>query len=161
MPPAHPAEKLLDWDLAIERFGRPRADTVVFTNGCFDILHRGHVEYLAFARSLGDRLLVGLNSDRSVRVLKGEGRPVNSVDDRAIVLASLESVSGVVVFDQDTPLELIRAVLPDVLVKGSDYSIDEVVGAREVEAAGGRVVLAPLVPGRSTTTLIQKTRSGQ
>jgi rfaE bifunctional protein nucleotidyltransferase chain/domain len=153
------SEKILDWDTAVERFGRPRTDTVVFTNGCFDILHRGHVEYLAFARSQGDRLLVGLNSDRSVQALKGDGRPVNPVDDRAIVIASLESVSGVVIFDQDTPAELIRAILPDVLVKGSDYSIEQVVGASEVEAAGGRVVLAPLVPGRSTTSLIQKART--
>lgn len=142
----------------VDEFGRPRHDRVVFTNGCFDILHRGHVEYLAFARELGDRLVVGLNSDRSVRVLKGEGRPINSVEDRAIVLAALESVSAVVVFDQDTPSELIRRLVPDVLVKGGDYSIEGVVGAAEVQEAGGRVVLAPLVPGLSTTNLLYRAK---
>lgn len=155
------AGKIVSRDEAVERFGPKRTDTVVFTNGCFDILHRGHVEYLAFARSLGDRLLVGLNSDRSVRQLKGEGRPVNPLDDRALVLAALESVSGIVVFDEDTPAALIGSLLPDVLVKGSDYSIGEVAGASEVEAAGGRVVLAPLVPGRSTSSLLQKAKSAR
>src|SRR5690606_27789852 len=113
---------------------------------------------LPISRSLGDHLLIGLNSDSSVRQLKGEGRPVNPVEDRALVLAALESVSGVVVFDEDTPAALVAAILPNVLVKGSDYSIEEVVGASEVEAAGGRVVLAPLVPGRSTTSPLQKAK---
>lgn len=154
------SSKVLSRDEAIAAFGAGRTDAVVFTNGCFDILHRGHVEYLAFARSLGDRLLVGLNSDASVTRLKGEGRPVNLVDDRAIVLAALESVSGVVVFEEDTPGALIAAVLPNVLVKGADYAEDDVVGAADVKAAGGRVVLAPLVPGRSTTSILQKAQSG-
>ncbi len=129
---------------------------LVFTNGCFDILHRGHVEYLAHARSLGDELLVALNSDASVRRLKGEGRPLNGEEDRAIVLAALESVNWVTVFDDDTPRALIASLLPDILVKGGDYTPETVVGAREVEAAGGRVVIAPLVPGRSTTNILRR-----
>ena len=148
--------KIRSPDELLREFGRPRHDTVVFTNGCFDILHRGHVEYLAYARALGDRLVVGLNSDRSVRALKGPGRPVNPLDDRAAVLAALESVDAVVAFDDDTPRDLIAALLPDILVKGGDYAPDQVVGAAEVEAAGGRVVIAPLVPGRSTTGMLQK-----
>lgn len=155
------SSRILSVSEAIEQFGPGRRDVVVFTNGCFDILHRGHVEYLAFARSQGDRLLVGLNSDASVTRLKGEGRPVNPVDDRAVVLAALESVSGVVVFKEDTPAELIAAILPDVLVKGADYAVEDVVGAADVQAAGGRVVLAPLVAGRSTTSILQKAQSGR
>jgi D-beta-D-heptose 7-phosphate kinase/D-beta-D-heptose 1-phosphate adenosyltransferase len=152
------ASKVLSIDEAVRRFGRSRTDRVVFTNGCFDVLHRGHVEYLEFARSLGDRLVLGLNSDRSVRVLKGEGRPINPVEDRAFVLAALESVSAVVVFEEDTPLELISALLPDVLVKGGDYSIDGIVGADQVRAAGGEVIVAPLIPGRSTTAMLSRAR---
>jgi rfaE bifunctional protein nucleotidyltransferase chain/domain len=159
---ASPLEtKVLTRASLVERYGRPRDQTVVFTNGCFDILHRGHVEYLDFARSLGDVLVVGLNSDGSVRELKGPGRPVNPEDDRAIVLAALRSVDAVTVFDEPTPRHLIEALLPDVLVKGGDYAPQDVVGAAEVEAAGGRVVIAPLVPGRSTTQLINRTRSEQ
>lgn len=153
--------KIVTREALLRDFGRPRSGRVVFTNGCFDILHRGHVEYLAFARSLGDRLVVGLNSDRSVRALKGPGRPVNPVDDRAVVLAGLASVDAVVVFDEATPQDLIAALLPDVLVKGGDYSPDTVVGGPEVIAAGGRVVIAPLVPGRSTTALLHKARSDE
>lgn len=152
------SEKILSLDALLARYGRPRREQLVFTNGCFDVLHRGHVEYLDFARAQGDALVVGLNSDRSVRVLKGPGRPLNPAEDRAIVLAGLESVSAVVVFDEDTPLDLIRRLLPDFLVKGSDYTIDEVVGADEVTRAGGKVVLAPLVPGRSTTSLLQRAK---
>ena len=151
-----PAAKVLDLPGLLERFGRPRGDRVVFTNGCFDILHRGHVEYLDYARGLGDRLVVGLNTDRSVRQLKGPGRPINPEDDRAVVLAALSSVDAVVLFDQDTPREVIAALLPDVLVKGGDYRPEEIVGAAEVTAAGGRVVVAPLVPGRSTTGIVQR-----
>jgi D-beta-D-heptose 7-phosphate kinase/D-beta-D-heptose 1-phosphate adenosyltransferase len=151
-------DKVLERDALVERFGRPRADTVVFTNGCFDILHRGHVEYLARARALGDRLVVGLNSDRSVRALKGEGRPVNPVEDRAVVLAALASVDAVTIFDDDTPRDLIAALLPDVLVKGGDYREEDVVGRAEVLAAGGRVEIAPLLPGRSTTNLLSRAR---
>ncbi len=152
-----PEAKLLSQEAAVEKFGRPRAERVVFTNGCFDILHRGHVEYLFAARSLGDRLVVGLNGDGSVRRLKGEGRPVNEYEDRAMVLAGLAAVDAVVRFDEDTPLRLIEALLPDVLIKGGDYRAEEVVGGREVIAAGGEVVIAPLVPGRSTTNIINKT----
>jgi D-beta-D-heptose 7-phosphate kinase / D-beta-D-heptose 1-phosphate adenosyltransferase len=155
-PPADPAEKLLSWDAAVTRYGRPRNERVVFTNGCFDILHRGHVEYLNASRRLGDRLIVGLNGDDSVRRLKGEGRPVNGFDDRAVVLAGLEAVDAVVRFDDATPLRLIEALLPDVLVKGGDYRPEEIVGAREVMEAGGEVVVAPLVPGRSTSEIIQR-----
>ena len=154
--PATPADKLLSWDEAVRRYGRPREERVVFTNGCFDILHRGHVEYLHTARSLGDRLILGLNGDDSVRRLKGEGRPVNGYDDRATVLAGLEAVDAVVRFDDDTPLKLIEALLPDVLVKGGDYRPEEIVGAREVAEAGGEVVVAPLVPGRSTSGIIER-----
>ncbi len=150
------SRKLLPPESLIQRLGRPRDGALVFTNGCFDILHRGHVEYLAFARSLGDELLVALNSDASVRRLKGEGRPINTVEDRAAVLAGLEAVDWLTIFDADTPGELISSLLPDVLVKGGDYTPGTVVGAPEVEAAGGRVIIAPLVPGRSTTNIIRK-----
>lgn len=148
--------KILDRQAACTRFGKPRTRTLVFTNGCFDILHRGHVDYLTYARSLGDQLIIGLNSDASVRRLKGEGRPVNGEEDRAVVLAALEAVDGVTLFEEDTPLELIQALKPDVLVKGGDYRIDQVVGAREVIAMGGQVILAPLVPGRSTTAILER-----
>jgi D-beta-D-heptose 7-phosphate kinase / D-beta-D-heptose 1-phosphate adenosyltransferase len=151
-----PESKILPREELVARLARPRADRVVFTNGCFDILHRGHVEYLAAARSLGDLLVVGLNSDASVRRLKGEGRPVNPADDRALVLAALEAVDQVVIFDEDTPFDLISALLPDVLVKGGDYSVETIVGAREVIAAGSEVVVAPLVPGRSTTSILSR-----
>jgi D-beta-D-heptose 7-phosphate kinase / D-beta-D-heptose 1-phosphate adenosyltransferase len=154
--PAHPSGKILSWEEAVGRFGRPRDERVVFTNGCFDILHRGHVEYLVAARRMGDRLVVGLNGDDSVRRLKGEGRPLNAFDDRATVLAGLEAVDAVVRFDDDTPLRLIEALLPDVLVKGGDYRPEEIVGGREVVAAGGEVEVAPLVPGRSTTEIIDR-----
>jgi rfaE bifunctional protein nucleotidyltransferase chain/domain len=153
-----PRRKILSREELLSRLGRPRSGSLAFTNGCFDILHRGHVEYLTFARSLADMLVVGLNSDDSVRGLKGAGRPLNAGEDRAIVLAGLEAVDYVVVFDEDTPRDLIRDLLPDVLVKGADYTVDQVVGATEVQAAGGRVVLAPLTPGRSTTDLIRRSR---
>ena len=153
-----PTSKLLTRAELVDRLGRPRGQRVVFTNGCFDILHRGHAEYLRAARSLGDLLVVGLNSDDSVRRLKGPSRPVNLQEDRAYVLASLEVVDVVVVFEEDTPRELIAALLPDVLVKGGDYRLEDIVGAREVTAAGGEVVIAPLVPGRSTTSILQRGR---
>lgn len=140
-------------NLAMSRSG---LDTVVFTNGCFDILHPGHVDYLARARALGSRLVVGLNSDASVTRLKGPGRPVNDQTSRALVLAALECVDHVVVFDEDTPLELIRKVRPDVLVKGGDWSVDKIVGRDLVEARGGRVLSLPLLPGHSTTAIIER-----
>lgn len=130
--------------------------TLVFTNGCFDILHRGHVEYLGFARAQGDALCVGLNSDASVRrANKGPGRPVNTEEDRAIVIGSLRDVDFVVLFDEDEPKDLIAAILPQVLVKGKDWA-HYVSGREIVEANGGRVVLAEMVPGRSTTNTIER-----
>lgn len=157
-PPFSPRArgKLHDLASLLERFGRPRDGTLVFTNGVFDVLHRGHVEYLEAARALGDRLVVGLNGDASVRRLKGPTRPVNGQEDRAVVLGGLAAVDAVVVFDEDTPLRLVEALLPDVIVKGGDYTPETVVGAREVVAAGGRVVIAPLLEGRSTTRIVQR-----
>lgn len=135
----------------LKRDGR----TVVFTNGAFDVLHAGHVDYLAFARAQGDALIVGLNSDASVRRYKGDTRPVNPQQDRADVLAALEAVDYVVIFDEDEPRELIEALLPDVLVKGADWA-HYVSGREAVEAAGGRVILAPMLEGRSTTRMIER-----
>jgi D-beta-D-heptose 7-phosphate kinase/D-beta-D-heptose 1-phosphate adenosyltransferase len=134
--------------------------TLVFTNGCFDILHRGHADYLAFARSQGDALVVGLNSDASVRRAKGPTRPVNPEQDRAYVLASLRAVDFVVIFEEDEPRDLISQILPDVLVKGKDWA-HYVSGREIVEANGGRVVLAEMVEGRSTTSTIERMRSSQ
>lgn len=129
---------------------------VVFTNGCFDLVHRGHVDYLSKARDLGDLLIVGLNSDDSVRRLKGEKRPISNQQSRAIVLAAFAFVDYVVIFDEDTPLNLIMSIKPDILVKGGDYNHDNVVGADFVESYGGRLELIPLVPGESTTNLVNK-----
>ena len=129
---------------------------VVFTNGVFDLLHVGHVRYLAEARSLGDVLVVAVNSDRSVRELKGPDRPVFDENERAEILAALRNVDYVVIFDNVSPRSLISQLLPDVLVKGGDYRIDEIHGREEVEAAGGRVIPLPLVDGASTTSLIQR-----
>ena len=136
-----------------------RSDRVVFTNGVFDLLHPGHIDVLVAARAQGDALIVGLNGDASVRRLKGPERPVRTAADRAYVLAALEAVDAVVVFDQDTPLELVRHLRPSVIVKGGDYSPDSVVGAAEVRAAGGDVVIVPLTPGQSTTSIIEKLRT--
>lgn len=130
--------------------------TVVFTNGCFDILHAGHTTYLNRAKSLGEVLVVGVNSDDSVRRLKGPSRPVNTQDDRAVVLSALRSVDYVCVFHEDTPLELITAIQPDVLVKGGDYSIDTIVGADVVLGRGGKVLSLPFVEGKSTTSVIER-----
>ncbi len=135
---------------------RAKGLRVGFTNGCFDILHKGHVAYLAQARSWCDRLIVGLNSDESVRGLKGEGRPVNDLESRALVLAGLGSVDLVVPFEESTPLRLIEAARPDVLIKGSDYSEEQVVGGEQVKSWGGEVKLAALVDGYSTTAAIQR-----
>ena len=133
---------------------------IVFTNGVFDIVHRGHVEYLTKAKALGDVLLVGMNTDASVQRLKGPQRPVVSQDDRAFVLAALRAVDYVCLFDEDTPYNLIKAIVPDVLVKGSDWSIDAIVGKDIVEAAGGKVQTIDYVPNRSTTNIIQKIAAG-
>jgi D-beta-D-heptose 7-phosphate kinase/D-beta-D-heptose 1-phosphate adenosyltransferase len=142
--------------VGIRQQARREGRRVVFTNGCFDLIHRGHVEYLRQARGMGDLLVVGLNTDRSVRELKGPQRPLNSQDDRARVLAALEMVDYICLFDEDTPARLIQAVVPDVLVKGGDYGPDEIVGRDTVEAAGGKVVTVPLTNGYSTQGLIEK-----
>ncbi len=130
--------------------------TVAFTNGCFDILHQGHIASLSQAASQADFLIVGLNSDQSARRLKGPNRPINTEGSRATLLASLLMVDLVVLFDQDTPLELILAVRPDVLVKGGDYRMDQIVGAKEVLASGGKVIINPIVEGFSTTAILDK-----
>ena len=157
-----PQDKILDRPELIRRFASAREGRVVFTNGCFDLLHRGHVAYLHEARRLGDRLVVGVNSDASVRRLeKGSGRPFVPEGDRALVIAALESVDAVTIFAEDTPLELISALLPDVLVKGGDYAPQQVVGREVVEASGGRLVLIPFVAGYSTTDLVTRIRGGR
>jgi rfaE bifunctional protein nucleotidyltransferase chain/domain len=126
---------------------------IVFTNGCFDLLHAGHIASLSQAADFGDILIVGLNSDASVKRLKGEHRPVQTEQNRATILASLYMVDAVVIFDEDTPLEIIKKIMPDVLVKGGDYTPETIVGAKEVMANGGKVEIIPLVPGLSTTHL--------
>ena len=132
--------------------------TVVFTNGVFDLLHVGHLRYLQRARALGDALLVGINSDGSVRAVKGSGRPITPQDERAELLAALACVDGVVVFDEPTPHDLIAALGPDVLVKGADWAADAIVGRDLVEARGGRVVRIPLEAGHSTSALVERIR---
>jgi rfaE bifunctional protein nucleotidyltransferase chain/domain len=140
---------------------RLKSDRIVFTNGCFDILHRGHVEYLQEAAALGDRLVVGVNSDASVRRLgKGDDRPLIDQDSRAKVLAALRCVDAVVIFDEDTPLELITALQPDVVAKGGDWKPEQIVGADVVNARGGEVRSLKLVDGFSTTALVEKIRRG-
>ena len=141
---------------AVSRGARADGKTVVFTNGCFDIIHRGHTHYLEEARSWGDILIVGVNTDRSVRELKGACRPVVPEEDRAAVVAALASVDFVCLFDEPTPYELVRELEPDVLVKGAGYDRDSIVGADLVEDRGGRVVALEALPGRSTRTLIRK-----
>jgi rfaE bifunctional protein nucleotidyltransferase chain/domain len=135
---------------------RLQSKTISFTNGCFDILHRGHIASLSDAAKEADFLIVGLNSDSSTKKLKGEGRPVNDENARAILLASLVIVDAVVIFNEDTPLELIKAIQPDVIVKGGDYTVEQIVGAKEVIANGGRVVINPIIQGFSSTGLIDK-----
>ena len=130
--------------------------TTAFTNGCFDIIHQGHIFSLGQAAKEADYLIVGLNSDASVQRLKGPTRPINNTESRAIVISNLAIVDLVVVFEEDTPLELIKTLLPDVLVKGGDYTIDQIVGAKEVIAGGGKVIINPIVEGYSTTGLIEK-----
>jgi D-beta-D-heptose 7-phosphate kinase/D-beta-D-heptose 1-phosphate adenosyltransferase len=159
LPPASLAteEKVVfDWSVLDERLAEWRGLRIGFTNGCFDLLHPGHIKLMTEARAACDRLVVGLNSDASVRRLKGEERPVQDQQARAEVLAALEAVDLVVIFEQDTPVDLIRRVKPTVLVKGADYRIDEVVGREEVEAFGGKVILVGLAPGYSTTALVQR-----
>lgn len=129
---------------------------VVFTNGCFDILHRGHVEYLEAAKEAGDKLIIGLNSDNSVRELKGSARPFQNEQDRRAILTALSCVDAVVVFDEDTPAELIAELLPDVLIKGGDYDKDEIVGRDTVLANGGEIIIIPFVEGASTSNIISR-----
>jgi rfaE bifunctional protein nucleotidyltransferase chain/domain len=145
---------------AILQFGPQKRNgrRVVFTNGCFDLLHPGHLETLEKARCLGDALIVGVNSDRSVREMKGAGRPILPEQERAEILAALECVNGVVIFDEPTPREIIAALLPDVLVKGGDWASDRIVGREEVEARGGEVISIPIVSGYSTSAMVEKIR---
>jgi rfaE bifunctional protein nucleotidyltransferase chain/domain len=158
-------DKIIAWDdlpawrQALRRAGR----RLVVTNGCFDILHLGHVTYLEAARQLGDALLVGLNSDASVRALKGEGRPVNPEGDRAAVLAALESVTGVCIFEEVDACRFLQRAEPDIYVKGGDYTLESLnpEERRIVEALGGQIVVLPLVPGRSTTALLQRLGPGR
>lgn len=135
---------------------RKFSKTIAFTNGCFDILHAGHIHSLSQAAAFADILIVGLNSDASAKKLKGENRPINQEQNRALLLASLVMVDAVVLFDEDTPYQLIHAILPDVLVKGGDYTIETIVGAKEVIANGGRVEIIELVEGLSTTSILKK-----
>jgi D-beta-D-heptose 7-phosphate kinase/D-beta-D-heptose 1-phosphate adenosyltransferase len=153
-----PRDKIMTWTEA-RRWRGDRAGRVVFTNGVFDLLHPGHVDVLTGARSLGDSLVVGVNADASVRRLgKGPERPLRREWERAYVLAALECVDAVVIFEEDTPLELIRALRPDVLVKGGDYAESAIVGAADVRGWGGDVVIVPLTPGQSTTSIVEKLR---
>ena len=137
-----------DWKLSGQK--------IVFTNGCFDILHRGHVEYLTEAKACGDKLVTALNSDSSIRSLKGEARPIQSQEDRAVILDALESVDLVVIFDQETPAEIIKTLLPNVLVKGGDYTPDTIVGADIVTENGGEVKVIPFRSGQSTSSIVEK-----
>lgn len=152
------ADKICELETLLGRVRqwRQQKKRIVFTNGCFDLLHAGHVTYLEAARKTGDKLILGLNTDRSVSALKGPSRPVIHEADRARVLAALEAVDAVILFDEDTPLQLIDAIRPDVIVKGSDYSEDQVVGGKEVKSWGGKVALIDIVPGRSTSNIIEK-----
>jgi D-beta-D-heptose 7-phosphate kinase/D-beta-D-heptose 1-phosphate adenosyltransferase len=149
-------QEAVGWRNKLRQTGR----RLVFTNGCFDLLHRGHIEYLTEARALGDALVVGVNDDASVRRLKGPGRPLVEATDRAAVVAALAAVDRVVLFPEDTPAALIAALVPDVLAKGGDYALDAIVGRETVEAAGGRVVRIPFRAGYSTTALLERLRAG-
>jgi len=137
---------------------RRQGKRIVFTNGCFDLLHPGHVHYLRAARALGDFLIVGLNDDDSIRRLKGPSRPVNDIDHRACMLAALKPVDMVVPFSEDTPLNLIKSLMPDILVKGGDYRPDDIVGAMEVRRNGGDVIVIPFLDGHSSTGMIARIR---
>jgi len=152
----HPA--VLTLEQTIVQFAREKRNgkRVVFTNGCFDLLHPGHIRLLESARALGDFLIVGINSDAGVRSLKGPGRPVIPASERAEILASLECVDAVLIFDEPTPQKVIAALLPDVLVKGGDWPGDQIVGREEVEAVGGKVVRVDVVQGFSTTDILKK-----
>lgn len=148
--------KTKDEIVSILKDAKSEKKKIVFTNGVFDLLHRGHAEYLEETSTLGDILVVGVNSDESVKRLKGDNRPVNTQEDRAYLLASLLFVDYVCIFEEDTPLDLIETVQPDILVKGGDYHLDEIVGRDTVESGGGKVLTIPLIKGRSTTDLIKR-----
>ena len=152
------SDKIMNWAQAREFCDdlREQRKSIVFTNGCFDILHKGHVQYLEQAAELGNVLVVGLNSDDSTRALKGPGRPINRQDSRAFVLAAMGFVDAVVVFDEDTPFDLIRTLTPDILVKGGDYKEDDVVGGEHVKKHGGRVAILGYLEGFSTTAIESK-----
>ena len=156
--PGYINAKILNAQEAVKRIAQWRLlnKTVAFTNGCFDILHSGHIFSLSEAALQADFLIVGLNSDTSTKRLKGEGRPVNNERARALLLSALAMVDAVVIFEEDTPLELIKKLLPDVLVKGGDYTVEQIAGAKEIIANGGKVVINPIVEGFSTTGLIGK-----
>ena len=141
-------DQVLEWKSA--------GHAVVFTNGCFDLLHRGHIDYLTKAKALGTKLIIGLNSDASVFILKGEGRPVQLEDDRAVIIDALQVVDGVIIFSEGTPFELIKELKPDILVKGGDYTENSVVGADEVRNNGGSVKILPFKKGCGTTLLIKR-----
>ena len=151
-------EKVLPLEDLLERVRdlRQRRQKIVFTNGCFDILHPGHVSYLQKARELGDILIVGINSDRSVKQLKGEFRPILTQEERCNLLSGLESVNFITIFNENTPRQLIRTILPDVLVKGGDWGIAEIVGREEVETMGGKVVSLPYEAGHSSSDIIER-----
>jgi D-beta-D-heptose 7-phosphate kinase/D-beta-D-heptose 1-phosphate adenosyltransferase len=152
-----PREKVMSWQ-SLRDWRQRQTGRVVFTNGVFDLLHPGHIDVLTGARARGDVLVVGVNSDASVKRLKGPTRPVRNEGERVYVLAALEAVDAVTLFEQDTPLELVRVLEPDVIVKGGDYAPDTVVGADEVRSRGGEVIIIPLTPGHSTTSTIERLR---
>jgi|SRR5690554_1413816 len=143
----------------LEKWDRNRTEPLIWTNGCFDIIHTGHIHYLHECKKLGGQLIVGLNSDDSVLRLKGPGRPIIGLEDRIVHLSAFFFVDYVVVFDTDTPLEMIKLVRPDKLVKGGDYKVEEIVGYEEVTNYGGQVLTIPLVPGKSTTSIIEKIKT--
>lgn len=151
-------QKILTQEEAVRRVAQWRLlnKKIVFTNGVFDILHQGHIFSLSQAAREGDMLIIGLNADASVKRLKGDSRPVNNQESRALVLASLVMVDAVVLFEEDTPIELIKSLMPDVLVKGGDYTVEQIAGAKEVIANGGQVVINPILEGFSTTNIIQQ-----
>lgn len=156
--PEYIQQKILTLPEAVQRVAQWRitGKTIAFTNGVFDIIHSGHIASLSQAAKEADFLIVGINSDASVKRLKGDSRPVNDETSRCLVMASLLMTDVVVIFEEDTPLELIKAIMPDVLIKGGDYTLEQIVGAKEVMAAGGRVVINPIVEGFSTTGIIEK-----
>lgn len=156
--PGHIDAKLITAEEAVKKIAQWRllGKTVAFTNGCFDILHKGHIFSLSAAAREADYLIIGLNSDASTRRLKGKDRPVNDQSARAQLLSALVMVDAIIIFDEDTPLELIKKIMPDVLVKGGDYTVEQIAGAKEVIAHGGKVIINPILEGFSTTGLIDK-----